>query len=130
VKKAFALLGAVGSLGLLGVTVALTLGWIGPPSKEQLPARATQALGEYCALVANVQKPEDVKAIEAAELELRRKAIDASTQYLEAVRQEKAPRVTDTEKLEKFQPLFEKFQAEVKRYEGLRAKATPSRPRP
>jgi hypothetical protein len=129
-KKVIALSGSVVSLGLLALTVAIFLGFIGPPGKEQLPARATRAVEDYCALVADVRKPEDVKAVEAQELQLRRKAIDASTEYLQAAVRDKAPRQKDQETFEKFQPLLEKFRAEVKRYEGLRSTAASDRPRP
>jgi hypothetical protein len=84
---------------------------------------------EYCALVANVKNPEDVKAVEAQEPQLRAKAIDVSTQYVHAIQQNKAPRVIDQEALEKFTPLFKKFNAETERFDGLQKRSVSSRPK-
>ena len=129
-KKVIVSLGSAIVLVLLGLKVAMHLGYVGPPSKELLGTEAIQAMEEYCAFVADVKKPEDVKAAEAQEMKLRRKAEDSSIQYSKELdhTDNKVVREADMAPIRKFLTLHEKFQAEVKRYKGLSARAFPDRP--
>jgi len=123
-------LGTAIVLVLLGLKVAMHLGYVGPPSKELLGTEVIQAMEEYCAFVADVKKPEDVKAAEAQEMKLRRKAEDSSVQYRKELdhTDKKVVREADMAPIRKFLALHEKFQAEVKWYKGLSARAFPDRP--
>jgi hypothetical protein len=125
-KKAISVLTSIVVLILVALKLAVAVGLIGPPTKQQLGSAAIDALHEYCELVAKVQQPEDVRAIEAQELQVRGKALDASRKYTDLVQAQSSG---DKETLHRFLELAERFQKELKRYEELHARAFPNRPR-
>ena len=111
---------------MLGLKLAAHLGYIGPPDKERLGAESIQAMEEYTALLAKVQNPQDVQAVESQEAILRRKALDTGSQYIKEVLKDQARK---KETRDRFVELSDRFQRECKRYDELYAKAHPKRPK-
>ena len=108
-KRVIGGLAAVVVVALLGLKLAAYLGYLGPPDKEQLGVESIQAMEEYCALLATVRTPQDVKAVEAQEAPLRRKAVDTGGRYTQEVLKGGAGK---KETRERFLELSDRFLAE------------------
>lgn len=125
-KKAIAGIGAVLLLGLVAFKLAAYLGYVGPASKEQLGSEAIQAMEEYCALLANVQSPKDVKQVESQEAALRERSLQKGRQYSEQVLQDRSGSKATRDR---FLEISDRFQREIKRYDELANRKQPARPK-
>jgi hypothetical protein len=125
-KRAIAGLGAALVVVLLGIKLAFNLGYIGPPTGQELGTEAVRTMEEYLALVATVRAPQDVKAVEEQETRVRRKALDAAHDYTQRVMNDRA---ADSATRDRFTEVSDRFLKECKRYDELFAKAHPERPK-
>ncbi|MFL5242295.1 MAG: hypothetical protein ACJ8FY_09325 [Gemmataceae bacterium] len=121
-NRAIAGLASVVLVALVGLKLAVHLGYLGQPDREQLGAESIQAMEDYCKLVAEVRTPQDIKAVEKQEAILRWKALDTGGRYVKEVLKDRAGK---KETMERFNELTDRFQAECKRYDRLCAQPQP-----